>query len=65
MRRDAASMGELINLKRVRKQRSRAEAKREAEANRQVHGLTRLEKEQARRARDAADRLLDGHKLND
>ena len=49
-------MGELVNLRRVKKARARAEQSREAEANRVKFGQTKAEKtaraaEQARHAR--------------
>lgn len=58
-------MGELINLNRVRKDRAKAEAKQAAKANRAAHGQTKAERARIERERAAADRLLDGSKLED
>lgn len=58
-------MGELINLNRVRKDRAKAEARQAARTNRAAHGLSKAERTKAERERAAADRLLDGSKLDD
>ena len=59
------AVGELINLNRVRKDRAKAEAKSAAKTNRAAHGRTKAETAKAERERAAADRLLDGSKLED
>jgi hypothetical protein len=56
-------MAEIANLNKARKARAKAEAKRDAEANRASHGRTKSE-----RARDAAevvrrDATLDGARV--
>ena len=53
-------MAEIVNLRLARKARARAEASREAEAQRARHGLTKGEKLRLRQDRDRAERLLDG-----
>jgi hypothetical protein len=58
-------MAEIVNLNRARKAKVRAEATKQAEANRAKFGRTRAEREAeaAERARRAA--LLDGAKRED
>ena len=54
-----------INLSRARKDRDRAEAKRQADANALRHGRTKAER-LAEAARDEkARRLLDGHEIEE
>ncbi len=57
-------MGEIVNLRMVKKSRARAEAKEEARESRIRHGRTGVEK--ANDAREAARRkaLLDGKKAD-
>jgi Domain of unknown function (DUF4169) len=55
-------MGEVVNLKRFRKAKERAEAQARAEANRAKHGRTKLEREETRARETIADRKLDGHR---
>ncbi|HYC67994.1 DUF4169 family protein [Brevundimonas sp.] len=58
-------MGEVVNLNRVRKDRARAEKKADAAANRGAHGRSKAERTKTAKERAAADRLLDGSKLED
>ncbi len=58
-------MAEIINLNRARKARAKAEAKRDAQNNRVIHGRTRAEKDGARCQRDNDRRRLDGAKLEE
>jgi hypothetical protein len=58
-------MGEVVNLNRVRKERAKAEARAAAKANRAAHGRTRAEQTKADKARERAEKLLDGSKLDD
>ena len=58
-------MGEVVNLNRVRKARAKAEKKADAAANRATHGLPKAERTKADKARERAERLLDGSKLED
>jgi hypothetical protein len=55
-------MGELVNLRAVRKRRAREEAGRQADANRALFGRAKAERdaEAERRARES--RALDGHR---
>lgn len=58
-------MGELVNLNRVRKARTTSEAKAAAAVNRIAHGRSKAERTRTAKERSAADRLLDGSKLED
>lgn len=57
-------MGEIVNLKRVRKLQAREAAAAEAEANRAKHGRTKTEKLQAKAEAVQLARTLDGAKVN-
>lgn len=54
--------GEIINLRRARKQKARAEREQEAAENRRRFGQTKAEKETEAATREQAARLLDAHK---
>jgi len=58
-------MGDVVNLNRARKARTKADAKTTAAANRAAHGRTRAEREAADMERERAARLLDGSKRED
>ena len=58
-------MGELVNLKRTRKAKARADVEAKAQANRIAFGRTKAEKRTTKAEREAADRKLDGHKRDD
>jgi hypothetical protein len=58
-------MGDVVNLNRARKQRTKADAGTTAAANRAAHGRTRAEREADERERERAARLLDGLKRED
>ncbi len=53
---------EIVNLRRIRKDKARTEKEREAEANRVAFGRTNAEKLTTKAGREAAARKLDGHK---
>ncbi len=55
-------MGEVVNLRRVRKAKARAASALEAGANRSKFGLSRVERETASSLRDLESARLDGHK---
>lgn len=55
-------MGEIVNLKRVRKDRDRVRREETAAENRVKFGRTKAEKELAKAADDLAARRLDGHR---
>ncbi len=56
-------MAEIINLRRVRKQRARQEAEQQAQQNRIAFGRTKAERSLTEAERDKAARTLDGHHL--
>ncbi len=56
-------MAEIINLRRERKARKRAEASREAEQLRARHGQTKAQSMQTRQAKTKNERDLDGKRL--
>ncbi|MEH3157545.1 MAG: DUF4169 family protein [Sphingomonas taxi] len=58
-------MGEVVNLRLVRKARDRAEAAKVADANRAKFGRTKAEREAEAQAGARAERTLDGAKLED
>ncbi len=58
-------MGEIVNLKRARKQKVRAVAETEAAANRLTHGRTKADRKLVKAEQEAADRKHDGHKRGD
>jgi hypothetical protein len=56
-------MAEIVNLRRARKDRARADEKKAAEANRAAFGRTKEEKRRVKADADRANRLLEGHRL--
>jgi hypothetical protein len=56
-------MGEVVNLRQVRKQRARAGKSAQAAENRARHGRTKAEKALEHAERDARDQKLAGHRL--
>ncbi len=58
-------MGDIVNLKRVRKLQARGAAAAEAEANRAKHGRTKAERLQAKAEAAQLARMLDGAKINE
>lgn len=55
-------MAEIVNLRLVRKARTRAERQAEAERNRLLHGRPKAERRLSASEREAAERRLDGHR---
>ena len=53
-------MGVVINLNQVRKARAKAEAEKQADTNRVVHGTTKGEKKKSRSAKKKSEKRLDG-----
>ena len=53
-------MGEIVNLRRVKKARARQEQEAVAETNRARFGRTGAEKENDRRARERQERAVEG-----
>ncbi len=58
-------MGEIVNLRRARKQKARAGSDAEAAANRAKCGASRAEREAAIRLRNLEATRLDGHRRAD
>ncbi len=56
-------MAEIVNLKRARKTRDKAEKEKIAEANRVLHGTPKHLRNLAETRKDKADQALAGHKL--
>ena len=56
-------MAEIINLRRARKAKGRAEKEKTAEANRVLHGTPKALRNQQKALKDKADQGLSGHKL--
>jgi len=54
-------MGDLVNLRRVRKAKVRTAVEAEAQANRAMFGRAKSERAHAEAERDLAARRLDGH----
>jgi len=57
-----SALGDLVNLRRARKQRRRAEEEAAAAANRIAHGVGKAAKREARAERELAERALEGHR---
>lgn len=55
-------MAEIVNLRRERKKRARAEKERTAEQNRMVHGRTKAERLLTRAVADKSSAFLEGHR---
>jgi hypothetical protein len=60
---NGASMGEVVSLRKVRKEAKKREAAERAVANRIVHGRTKAERTLERTRIAKVDRHLDGHKI--
>ena len=58
-------MAEIVNLRRARKAKSRAEKEREAEANRAKHGVAKRAHDLAKTRADKEKRALDDHRIED
>jgi hypothetical protein len=57
-------MGELINLRRVKKATARAAKEQAAETNRVVHGTPKHLRKSARTKKERGDQKLEAHKLD-
>jgi Domain of unknown function (DUF4169) len=55
-------LGEVVNLRRFRKAKERAEAQERAQANRAKHGRTKAERRETTTRETLADRKLEGHR---
>ncbi len=56
-------MAEIVNLRRFRKQKARAEREGASDANRRKHGMTAAEKKQREAERALAERRLAEHRI--
>jgi Domain of unknown function (DUF4169) len=56
-------MTEIINLKRVRKQRARADKEQTAQANRVLHGTPKALRTLEQARKDKTEQAISGHKL--
>lgn len=56
-------MADIINLKRARKARAKADKEKTAEANRVLHGTPKSLRNLAEARKDKTDQALSGHKL--
>ena len=57
-------MGDIINLRRVRKEAERAARAENAAANRLAHGQTKVQRELNRKRAERSARDLDAHKID-
>ena len=55
-------MGDIVNLRTVRKQRDRAEDARKADENRALFGRTKAQKQAEAKAAERAQTQLDNHR---
>jgi Domain of unknown function (DUF4169) len=60
-----AALGDIINLRRVRKNKTRDEADRQAATNRASFGRTRTERERDKQERKQLSDVLDQHRIED
>lgn len=58
-------MVEIVNLKRARKAKARAEKQKAADANRVLHGTPKALRNLAKADKDKSDQTLSGHRLED
>ena len=58
-------MAEIVNLRRARKNKSRAENAHNAAANRSAHGIAKPARDLAKARAEKSKRELDAHKLGE
>ncbi|MBV9569948.1 MAG: DUF4169 family protein [Alphaproteobacteria bacterium] len=58
-------MTQIVNLRRARKAKTRAEVAAQADANRIKHGLSKHERALAKARKDNQNRIADAHFLKD
>jgi ribosomal protein S2 len=56
-------MGDIVNLRKFRKQTKKRDEAERAAANRVVHGRTKAEREQVDKNKNKLHRHLDGHRI--
>jgi hypothetical protein len=57
------AMAEIVNLRRLRKAKLRAEKEQAATDNRLRYGTAKVRRDLARSERERADRAIEGHKI--
>lgn len=57
-------MADIINLRRARKNKDRADKAAKADANRLAHGIAKPARDLAKARRDKDVRVVDGHRLD-
>jgi Domain of unknown function (DUF4169) len=60
---NGASMGEIVNLRKVRKEIKKRDAAERAVVNRTVHGRSKVERTLGKTRTAKIDRHLDGHRI--
>jgi hypothetical protein len=58
-------MADIINLRRARKNKARAEKAAKADANRVTHGIAKPARDLAKARREKDKRVVDAHKLDE
>jgi hypothetical protein len=58
-------MAEIVNLRRVKKAKARAEKSAEADANRVKHGVAKATRGLAEARKDAQTKKVEAHRLDD
>lgn len=58
-------MSKVINLRRAKKARARAEKRAQADTNAVLHGRSKAEKTLAKAQAEKAERALDGHRRDE
>ena len=58
-------MGDLLNLKQLKKRAGRDEAAKQAETNRALFGRTKAEKNRDKSQAQRSGKFLDGHRIDD
>jgi len=58
-------MAEIVNLRRVKKSKARAEKSREADANRARHGTAKAVRDLAKARDEKEKKIVDAHKLEE
>lgn len=56
--------GDIINLRKFRKDKARSEKEKQADANRAKFGMSKAEKQKTQSERDQIARIIDGAKLD-
>jgi hypothetical protein len=57
-------MSKVVNLNRFRKQKAKADRKKQADVNRRLHGRTKVEREREAQQKRQLTRSVDGAKLD-